>query len=243
MPYNEEGSALYGSGSSWFYMERFPQLLGFPLTILAGLGIIRLGVLSFLDRKPSFTYTWLTEYYLIPVSIVGFILAQSFLWWKGMMGVLASPRFMVCIMPLFGFLAVAGFNFFYHYLGDRALLKKFLIIGIIGVTIYVPYTLHQIPARSIGSSEVMKAAANALMKIGYANKQVKYFDPKLAFYLHEDPFNSAKADHGLPDRQKKDFGMADSSFFIWDTHFGEFENKIYLDDMLNNPNFRCFFRL
>ena len=238
MPYSEKGSAIYGSGSFWYYMDRFHQLLGFPLTILAVLGMIWLGMLMFREKKPSFSSAWLTEYYLVPVSLVAFILVHSLLWWRGLMGVLASNRFMACIMPLCGLFAVAGFNFLFRYLGERKLLKNLLTMAIIGITLYVPYTLHQIPARLSANSEVMKAAANALMKIGYTGKRLLSFDPKLAFYLHEDPFNTAKIYENLPYRQAKDFGMADSSFLIWDAHFGEFENKIYLQNMLNNPNFR-----
>jgi hypothetical protein len=238
MPYSEKGSELYGSGSFWFYFERFHQLLGFPLTVLAVLGIIWLGVLLFRKKKPVLTPAWLTEYYLIPVSIFGFILAHSFLWWKGLMAVLSSPRFMASIMPLCGFLAVAGFNFMIPYLGKNKLIKRLLVIAILALLLYVPYSLYEIPARLASNSEVMKATANKLMKIGYRKKQLIYFDPKLAFYLHDDPFYRSKANLGVPDMLKKDFGMTDSSLLIWDTHFAEFETKIYLEDMLKNPDFR-----
>lgn len=238
MPYSEKGSEIYGRGSFWFYIERFHQLLGLPLTILAVTGLIWLGILLFRNKKPSLTPAWLTEYFLIPASIFGFILAHSFLWWKGLMGVLSSPRFMACIMPLCGFLAVVGFNFLIPYLGEKKALKKLFVFATIAVILYVPYSLYEIPARLASNSEVMKAAAGKLMKIGYRNKQLLYFDPKLAFYLHDDPFYRSKANIGVPDRLKQDFGMADSSFLVWDTHFAEYENKISLNSMLTNPNFR-----
>jgi hypothetical protein len=238
MPYSHIGSELYGSGSFWFYLERFHQLLGFPLTILAATGFIGLVVLLFRDKKPSLTAAWLTKYYLVPVSVFGFILLHSFLWWQGLMGVIASQRFMACIMPLCGLFAVTGFEFIFYFLGERKLLKNLLTAAIIGITLYVPYSLNEIPARLSANSEVMKAAADRLIKIGYGDKHLVYFDPKLVYYLNEDPFNQAKIPRYLPDRHKKDFGMTDSSLLVWDTHFAEFENKIYLNDMLNNPNFQ-----
>lgn len=238
VPYGAKGSALYGSGSFWYYFERFHQLLGFPLTILAVIGIIWLAISMFREKKPSLTANWLTEYYLIPVSLFGFILAQSFLWWQGMMGVLATARFMACVLPLGGFLALVGLNRINSLFDHRKNFGAIFTIIIILITIWVPYTLYKIPAVASWSDEVMKETAEEIEAKNFERHPIYYFDPKLAFYLKLDPFDAQGILKHLPDPDQPELSLTDSSIVVWDTHFGEFEHKIRLDKMLNNPNFR-----
>ncbi|MCK9400804.1 MAG: DUF2029 domain-containing protein [Bacteroidales bacterium] len=238
MPYSEKGSALYGSGSFWYYLERFHQLLGFPLTILAVIGIIQLVISLFREKKPALTTTRLTEYYLIPASLFGFILAHSFLWWQGMMGVLATSRFMACVLPLCGFLALVGLNRINSFFDRRKYFSSIFTPIIILITIWVPYTLHKIPARPSWSDQVMKETADDIRTEGLDRYPLYYFDPKLAYYLEIDPYDSRGLQKNFPDPDQPDFSLRDSSIVVWDTHFGEFEHRIPLEKLLNNPCFR-----
>jgi hypothetical protein len=238
VPYGEKGSALYGSGSFWYYLERFHQLLGFPLTILAIIGIIFLILSMFKEKKPALTETWLTEYYLVPVSLFSFILAHSFLWWQGMMGVLATSRFMACVLPLGGFLALVGLNRINSLFARRKYFGSIFTCITILLTIWVPYTLHKIPAVPSWSDQVMKATAEEIKAEGLDRHQIYYFDPKLAYYLGTDPYDSLGMLKHLPDPGQPGFSLKDSSIVVWDTHFGEFEHKIRLEKLLDNPCFR-----
>jgi len=238
MPYGDKGSVIYGSGSFWYYLERFHQLLGFPLTILASIGVIHLVISLFREKKPSLTAAWLTEYYLIPVSLFSFILAHSFLWWQGMMGVLATSRFMACVLPLGGFLALVGLNRINSLFNRRKYFGTIFTFVIVLITIWVPYTLHKIPARYSRSDQVMKETAEAIKMTGLDRYPIFYFDPKLAFYLGMDPYRSDVFHKNLPAPDQPDFTLSDSSIVVWDTHFGEFEQKIRLERLLNNPGFR-----
>jgi hypothetical protein len=238
MPYTVKGSDIYGSGSFWFYFDRFYKLMGLPLTVLAGIGLIHLVTRLFKDNKPSLSTRWVTQYYLVIGSFFAFILAQSFLWWQGMFGVLASNRFIACILPLGGFLAVAGFSLIFGPFVKRLWLKRILMVIVIGLVIYVPFTLHEIPKRLSEGNQVMKESADALRKLGYKDRRLIYFDPKLAFYLHEDPFDYSKTYYRLSDSHQPELKMADSAFLVWDTHFGGWERGVSLEDMLNNKHFK-----
>jgi hypothetical protein len=238
IPYSNKGSAIYGNGSFWYYLERFHQLLGFPLTILAVIGVIHLVILLFRDKKPSRTASWLTEYYLIPVSLFSFILAHSFLWWQGMMGVLATSRFMACVLPLCGFLALVGLNRINSMFIRWKYFGSIFTVAIIILTIWVPYTLHKIPARPSRSDQVMKETAEAIKEASLDRYPIYYFDPKLAYYLGMDPYGTAGFHTSLPDPGQPDFSLSDSAVVVWDTHFGEFEHKIRLEKLLDNPRFK-----
>jgi hypothetical protein len=238
LPYGEKGSALYGSGSFWYYFERFHKLLGLPLTILAVVGIIHLVISVFHDKKPSLTVNWLTEYYLLPLSVFGFILAHSFLWWQGMMGVLATSRFMACVLPLCGLLALIGLSrinsWFVRWKNSGTIFTVIIIL----LTIWVPFTLYKIPARPSWSDQVMKKSAEYLKGEGLNRYPIYSSDPKLAFYLGIDPYDSGGLYKNIPDPDQSQFLLSDSAIIIWDTHFSEFEHKIRLEKLLNSPCYR-----
>jgi len=238
MPYSDKGSELYGSGSFWHYFVRFPELMGIPLIILAVMGLIVLVSRLFKDQKPSLSPEWITQYYLIAGSFFTFLLVHSFIWWQGMMAVLASHRFMACIMPLGGFFAVIGLNMLMTLLDKRTWINRPLILAIVGIILWMPYYYHKIPAVLAKQNQVMKATADALVKLNYKEKKLIYFDPKITFFLHEDPFDQSKFFFRLQDSRKPEQFMADSSIMVWDTQFGEYQKKIFLEDLLRNPHFR-----
>jgi hypothetical protein len=238
VPYGEKGSALYGHGSFWYYLERFHQLLGFPLTILAVIGIIHLAVSMSREKKPGLNVSWLTEYYLIPVSLFGFILAHSFLWWQGMMGVLATSRFMACVLPLGGFLALVGLNRINSWIDRRKNFDTIFTVIIILITIWVPYTLHKIPAKPSWSDQVMKATAEEIKEESLDRYPICYSDPKLAYYFGIDPYDSRGLYKNIPNPDPSHLELTDSTIVVWDTHFSEFEHKIRLEKLLYNPCFR-----
>jgi hypothetical protein len=238
LPYNEKGSQLYGSGGFWYYLERFPQIMGYPLIFLSGGGMIYMIFRLFHERKPEITRPWLTEYYFLIGSFIAYLFVHSFLWWRGMMGVLGSVRFMVCIMPLGGFLALNGFNFVLSYLGRKRWIKGLLISVTLALILWMPYHIFTIPAPLNWQDKVMKETADAVRKLGHENRRVIFFDPKFGFYLGDDPYDHFRLSFFFPDEKKPDFGLADSSLFIWDAQFAEIHKKLPLESMLRNTNLK-----
>ena len=238
MPYGEKGSLLYGSGKFWFYLERFPNLMGYPLLILSLIGLAYLVKTLFTDKNQYYSVEWITKYLLIICSFFAFVLIHSFLWWQGMMGVLASHRFMACIMPLGGLMAVIGLNALLSFQSHRIWIKKIIILLIVGLVIWMPFYYFKIPSILTKQTLVMKSTADALLKIGYKDKLLMYFDPKLAFFLGEDPSNHSIFSYPLPENKQPEQVLADGSLLVWDTHFAEVYKKLSLEDMLKNPFFK-----
>ena len=105
--------------------------------------------------------------------------------------------------------------------------------------IYAPYHSYEIPARINGAQLVMKETARALKKYGYQNKEILFIDPKLAFFLGDDPYDKSTLHFRLPSTLDPAFGLPDSSYFIWDSHFAELEKNISLFQMLENPHYKA----
>jgi hypothetical protein len=238
MPYGAKGSELYGSGSFFYYINNFDVIMGWPLIILAATGLLAMLFFLFNKNKPDLSFPWITQYFLIIGSFFAFLLVHSFLWWQGMMAVLGSPRFMACIMPLGGLLAAAGVDFSLSFIKEKKWIAYSVLIILTGLIIVIPYRVHEMPSRLIWASQVMKETADALKKLDYTNKRIVFFDPKLTFYLDEDPYDRERFRYRIYDSRKPEIKLPDSSYLVWDTHGGGLEKKIRLEDMLVNPNFR-----
>lgn len=237
-PYGSQGSQLYGSGSFYFYIKNYKHLLGWPLTVLATIGLAGFIIGLKKSNKPDLTYTWITKNYLVTGSFILYLLLQSFLWWQGLLGVLGSFRFMACIMPLAGILALNGINFGFDFIKEKNWIQNIILLTAIGFVVVIPYKVYEIPARLTGSYQVMKETADALKKLGFENKRIIFFDPKLAFYLDADRFDEKRFRSSIYDPHTPEIKMPDSSYMVWDTHGGGFEKKIDLNELLRNPNFK-----
>lgn len=239
-PYSEKGSEIYGSGSFMYYLERFHQHLGHPQTLLAIAGLALLAVQLFRGKTLQRSVSWTAMYLLITGSLIGFILAHSFLWWQGMMGVLASNRFMACILPLGALLAVTGLDFLMTRLTRPGWMRPLFVAVVLVPVIIIPYTLHAIPARLTPSQKVMKQTAARLKTAEVEKRHLIHFDPRLTFFLGYDPYDTKKTNSGLPTPGAKDFGMPERSMIVYDPHFGEFEGRVNLAQLVGNPYFRIF---
>jgi len=238
VPYIKEGPDIYGSGSFFYYFRVFDQIMGWPLIIPAFLGLIVLSVKLLREKKPFFTFPRITIYWLVAGSFLAFILAHSFLWWQGMFGVLSSKRFMACVMPLGGLIALVGVNLIFRFLDKRSWLKAPMVVIILVLVLWMPYYYKQVPSSLAGPHLVMKETAEALKKQNTAGNKIIGFDPKLPFYLNTDPYGHDRFSYRLSDDVKPELYQPDGTFLVWDPHFGGLEKQLTLEEILNNPHFR-----
>ncbi|MFA6129030.1 MAG: hypothetical protein WC699_17160 [Bacteroidales bacterium] len=238
MPYNTSSADLYGSGSFWTYFKDMGYILNYPLIIMviAGLAFLLLDLRKVGRDLRNIKYV--TLYLLIIPSIFGFILAQSFLWWKGL-GILVSIRFMACVLPLVAILAITGF--------ERLMLKaRFsniltFVFGtyVIFLVVYKPFTYHVVPSKTAINFAVMEKLTTWLKSSPYNDRRVLYTDPMYPFYRGTDPFDSQINYKVYSYENKKPVNLLNQGeLLLWDPQFAGFEGHLPLDSLMNNPNFR-----
>jgi len=236
IPYGEKGSEIYGSGGFWYYFKHLPSLIGLPITILAGVGLFKLFAGKPQKSEPAPVIQQTTLFLLIIGSFFAFLLAHSFLWWQGMMGVIASKRFIAGISPLSGIFALIGFNYLLSYSpGKLSRFNPLMIFLLLVLILYVPYHTYRIPARLEFDNQVLQITADELLKRGYSAEQVNYFDPKIPFFLNSDPFDENGIRRLAANQNIPFYGLKDSSVLVWEPHFGGFERKISLEDLWADP--------
>jgi len=238
MPYGESGSELYGSGSFFFYVRKFHHIMGFPLIILALVGTGAIAKWFISSRKLLHDIGWTTEYVLILPAFFGFILAHSFLWWQGLMGVLASYRFIACVLPLGAFIALAGFNVIINSVSYNRVVRNRVGALIILSVLVTPFVYYKIPFIPRGSYDTIEKAATWLRNSAYHDRFIYYFDPTVAFFLKEDPWDEERVFQIKPDRENPEKSFNDSAVVFWENSFGAFEAGIPFEKLLLNPHFK-----
>lgn len=238
MPYTISSSALYGSGSFWYYFGMLDYTMNFPLIILSLTGLIYI----ILNIRAAFIghheIKNVTLYFLILPAIFGFILAQSYLWWRGL-GVLASDRFMACIFPLVAIIAVAGFD----WIMEKAKFNRFIyiILGtfIISLVAYKPFAYNKLPMKTGINFVVMEQLATWLKSTPFSNRKAFYSDSMFPFYMDIDPFNTQKC-FKIYNYENIDPAslMQNGELLIWDAQFSGYEGHLPFDSLLKNNNLR-----
>lgn len=238
MPYSTGGSSIYGSGSFFFYFGKFHHIMGFPLIILALIGTLTMFKWFVSAGKLYRDVGWTTEYLLVLPSFYGYILIQSFLWWQGMMGVLGSYRFMACVLPLGALIALAGFNVIINNLSYNRVTRNRIGLVILLSILVMPFVYNKIPFIARGSYDAIKQAAEWYKDSSYKDRFVYYFDPSVAFFLDEDPWDRTRLMEHRPDIDRPESSYADSAVIFWENGFGTYVAGITFEKLFHNPHFR-----
>ena len=239
MPYSSSGSELYGSGSFWYYFNHLDYILNFPLLILIITGLIFI----LLNLKKGFAnlkdIKYVTLYFLIIPSIFGFILAQSYLWWQGLMGVLASTRFMACVLPLTAIIALSGFEWVMEKAKSSKIIYAILGVFILSLVVYKPFTYGILPMKSAINFAVMEKLTAWLKDTPYAGRRAFYTDPMFPFYMDIDPFDQQKC-FQIYNYENTDPAslLKSGELLVWDAQFAGYEGRLPFDSLMKNNNLR-----
>ncbi len=237
MPYSSTGSELYGSGSFWFYFRKMDHILNYPLIIMSVTGLIYSILNLKTDRESLKDIKNVTLYFLIIPAVFGFILAQSFLWWQGMMGVLSSTRFIACVLPLAAIISLAGFEWVMEKAKIRTWLYFVMGAFIISLVVYKPFTYNRVPMQTGKNFVVMENLTNWLKKSKYSERRAFYTDPMYPFYMDKDPFdqNACFKMYSYENINPANL-MKSGELLIWDAQFAGFEGKLPFDSLMKNDN-------
>jgi hypothetical protein len=239
MPYSSSSSALYGHGSFWFYFEMLDEIIDYPLLILSVTGLLYIIINLKNGLKNVHDVKYVTLYFLVIPSFFGFILAQSFLWWQGLMGVLSSTRFMACVLPLSALIALTGFE----WVMEKAKLNRaiYFIIGafIILLVAYKPFTYNKLPMKTGLNFAVMDKLTTWLKETQFNNNRAFYSDPMFPFYMDVDPFDTQKC-FKIYNYEKTDPAslLKSGELLIWDAQFAGYEGHLPFDTLIKNNNLR-----
>ena len=238
MPYSSSGSELYGSGSFWYYFSNMDSIMGYPLIIVSVTGLIFL-IVNLKKGLNNPDVRFITMYILIIPSFFGFILAQSFLWWQGMMGVLASTRFIACVLPLSAIIAVAGFEWILEKAKFSRIIYFLMGVFILSLVVYKPFTFGKVPMKTSLNFAVMEKLTTWLKSTQYADRRAFYSDPMFPFYMDIDPFDENRCFRIYNYENVNPASLLKpGELLIWDAQFTSFEGHLPFDSLMKNNELR-----
>jgi len=239
MPYSSNGSDLYGSGSFLYYFREMDYILNYPLLIIliTGLLFILLNIKTGIRNLRDINY--ITLYFLILPSFFGYILVQSFLWWQGMMGVLASNRFMACILPLGAIPALIGYEWIMEKVKGNRIVSLIFTVYILSIIIFKPFTYRVIPMKTGINFAVMEQLTDWLKASPFGIKRACYSDPMFPFFMNIDPFDKQKCFRIYNfENIDPDSVLKPGELLIWDEQFTGYEGHLPFDSLKKSRNLR-----
>jgi hypothetical protein len=237
-PYKASES-VYGHGSLFQYVTSVPSTFGLVVFLFAIIGFSAICYLYFKQLKHAREGNDIrfNELFVISFSAIGYFVFHSMVWWQGWLSVLGDPRFMAAIVPLISLMALKGLNTAISSV-RKPKIQMGMTVLVAGVVMAVGLTRYHLPVRLKGEDETVMLAANWMKAHGYDKNPTIFFNPIIPVLLDKDPFNPNQMRASVSDSNNPDVGVEKNTVIIWDTHFSEFESKVSLSKMLENPNYQ-----
>ena len=216
------GNSYGVHGDLLHYIYQLPNLVG-SIMAWASVLIIPFAVwklITLTDKKLKISLALLT------LTLLGYLAAHSYVWWKGMSGSLGFLRIM---MPITPFIAIFMLLILDATLKKIRLLNWIISFAFIAVVIgstdfnpLIPKTLNEEEKGLIETADFLKTQA--------PYHKLMHYNPALCYFTGRELFNyetSIWLSYGF-----KDFGH--NNIVCWDSHFGAQEGGTPVNQLLFN---------
>ncbi|MES2284471.1 MAG: hypothetical protein V4547_02200 [Bacteroidota bacterium] len=254
-----DSSGKYGSGNLSHFIIQFNYILGIPLYILFGLGLVKKSIDLFANKKKD-TFSlpiFRAETLLVYGLFFAFFTAHTLFWYFGIFESMGLKRVLVGIVPLAAIIALNGFNFITGIFDRKVLsgqhstqgspidthsnkhlkrsnLSTILAIVFAGFVIVFPFVPN--PASVNWKRDLSLSADQAL--IGDAVNFIRSDFPEKTFIYYTHPYVSLLMNrdpfNGKYNHDLQNFAVqAHPSHYlvIWDNWFSTIENGVSLEQL------------
>jgi len=235
-PYLAGAKSLYGSGSIFFYTSRIKYTFGIVSTLLICIGLI-FYFAKLLKNKNFMDIKYLSEFILIVGSFIGIFFLHSFLWYKGLMSVLADDRFLAGIVPLSGLIALYGIN-----LSTELIKNKFVVITIFVIfclfLLITPFKIYTFPVKPDAELAVIIESADWLKESEYFQNKIFFYHGAYPMLVDINPYDTTKCQERVFDPEHPEYNIPDNSILVWDAHYSANEGRLPLEKLTDNKYFK-----
>lgn len=234
MPYG--GSTLYGSGHWYHFIANTRKITGIlPLLFFITSFIIYL--IKYL-RKGILRFE--KEFYillLIFAPFMAYFAAHSYVWATGQGGSLGLIRVIGAVVPLVALGANFSYEYLYKMLQNKSRYFNYILYLIIALFMYSQaYHIYRWAFFPSTRDRLMQQASNYIQHNHLDKNFIVYYDTDIIYLLDVDPYDNDKAAWMINDRQHPSLKFPQKSLIVWDSHFGNNEGQMPLQNLLNDPN-------
>ncbi len=234
MPYG--GTTLYGSGHWYHFIANTRKITGIvPLLffitsfIIYLIKYIRKGILRF--EKEFYILL------LIFAPFIAYFAAHSYVWATGQGGSLGLIRVIGAVVPLVALGANFSYEYLYKMLQNKSRYFNYILYLIIALFMYSQaYHIYRWAFFPSTRDRLMQQASNYIRHNHLDKNFIVYYDTDIIYLLGVDPYDNDKAAWMINDRQHPSLKFPQKSLIVWDSHFGNNEGQMPLQNLLNDPN-------
>ncbi len=236
IPYGKFSAELYGSGSIFFYIENAGKIIGIPLALLFGAGVI-VHILELIQTRFSLKSRNIDEFVLILLPVLLVLAFHSLAWYLGT-GALALYRFMALIIPPAVYFSLKGYNRLEQLLSfKKTAIKIFLKVLVLALIIRTAFIIYEFPVPLDQSAKVIKEACRWIKTHVSDHGKVYYYDPNVFLFLEIDPHDYSRIQEKVPDRENPGMNVEQGGIVVWDAHFGPNEGGLPLQRLIESTDY------
>lgn len=236
IPY-AQNSSIYGSGQLFHFINGLKNVLGLPMYILLGAGLVY-GAIKLYQTLKSVSYRFITatELWLVYGCFLAYILAHTLFWYLGIFKSFGLLRVLVGVVPLAAIICLRGLNILSDLWGNKIIAKKGFVTTV--VALVFAFTLFGqnwkthllLRADQVAQMEMANYIGNRFEGYKY------YFDaPFIAMALNVDMFDQDKKEFTAELFKNKP--IPDKSLIIWDDWYSVMECQTKLEMITQDSRF------
>jgi hypothetical protein len=231
----------YGQGRLNTFVVNMPVIIGFPLSLLLGVGCITMAV-YFIRKRKLRTESGDSFLYLLLVWCLFalFFLFHSFSWWLGLFSSFGMLRYMIAVIPLIAIICLFGYNkitaLFFPKYNPKIVNAISLVFIIIPTFLRIPQKVNYYKWNKdfgLHSDQITDEKLADYMKQkypDYRNRTIFFDATYLAVALDVDPFNEEKHKWHVNNYDT----LSPGSLYIWDDWFSVVEGQVSLQQLTND---------
>lgn len=232
-------SSAYGKGEWTHFIKSMPIVVGIPLLILAGMGLLYgaflfCGRYFFRDKK----ITTDEELFLVYGCALAVFIGHSAFWALGIFNSMGLIRVLVGVLPLIALISLRGLNTITDIIRSNTLRYIILASVIIFPFIGTNYSFHWKRDFSLKADQAAEVKMADYIKKNYPDYKnyVFYFEACWnSVVLDINYFDESKHKRFLGAFEKNEF--PDKCFLVWDDWFARVEGRVELQQLLDDTRF------
>ncbi|MCE9539998.1 MAG: hypothetical protein K8R85_12385, partial [Bacteroidetes bacterium] len=145
-------SGKYGSGNLSHFIIQFNYILGIPLYILFGLGLVKKSIALFTNKKKDVKSLTMfrAETVLIYGLFFAFFIAHTLFWYFGIFESMGLKRVLISVVPLATVIALNGFNFITEIFDRKVIFRQHTALA---------SPIHTLSKKSLSGSNLSRIVA------------------------------------------------------------------------------------
>lgn len=241
-PYNGEAKEIYGHGTITHFFEKYQEISGGVLLILATLALI-IFIFQFRKKEQSTEFEKLKVFFFLAcLSLFIYFGAHVIMWWKGWANSLGLVRPIAAVLPCLALFSYWGFYQLIQLLTSKKIVLQLILIAVGAFyLIKKPLSVYYFPFKVSLEDKVLIDATKWLKAKNYDENLIYYGYPYLGYLIGKDIFDQNQfADLWALPTNIKFWGVnaiPEGTIIIWDSHFGP-ECKVSTEQLNKVNEFR-----